>query len=162
MLIFLLSHSRLLFSKETVSDPGKRAPSVYEAKASKTLAIHPFWYRSKENMTTNTLQEVPAVPVLSIIVTDAGGKITSFSEGAEKLFGWKASEVVGKSVATMHTEQGVKEFGKILGDAANGRYEGSLAFKKKNGQTFQAHLQVLATKDKTGKVNSYIGITYQI
>src|SRR5207245_9401412 len=63
MLSFLPSHSRLLFSKETVSDPGKRAPSVYEAKASKTLAIHPFWHRSKENMTTNTLQEVPAVPV---------------------------------------------------------------------------------------------------
>jgi PAS domain S-box-containing protein len=113
-------------------------------------------------MTTSTVQEVPAVPVLSIIVTDAGGKITAFSEGAEKLFGWKASEIVGQSVAAMHTEQGVKEFGKILGDAANGRYNGSLAFKKKNGQTFQGHLQVLATKDKTGKVNSYIGITHQI
>src|SRR5437879_7056644 len=113
-------------------------------------------------MTTNTLQEVPAVPVLSIIVTDAGCKITSFSEGAEKLFGWKASEVVGKSVATMHTEQGAKEFGKILGDAAIGRYEGSLAFRKKKGKTFQAHLQVPATKDRTAKVNSYIVITYKI
>ncbi|HZD13397.1 MAG TPA: PAS domain-containing protein [Candidatus Binatus sp.] len=113
-------------------------------------------------MSTNTMQEAPLVPVLSIIVTDAGGKITSFSEGAEKMFGWKASEVVGKSVAMMHTEQGVREFGKILGDAANGRYEGNLAFKKKNDELFQAHLQVLATKDKSGRVNSYIGITYQI
>src|SRR5438132_11829826 len=87
MLIFLPSHSRLLFSKETVSDPGKRAPSVYEAKASKTLAIHPFWYRSKENMTTNTLHEVPAVPVLSIIVTEGVGKLTLFSEGTQTLIG---------------------------------------------------------------------------
>jgi hypothetical protein len=42
IVIFLPSHARLLFSKETVSDPGKRAPPVYEAKASKTLAIHLF------------------------------------------------------------------------------------------------------------------------
>ena len=113
-------------------------------------------------MTTSTVQEVPAVPILSIIVTDAGGKITFYSEGAEQLFGWKPSEVVGKSVAMMHTEQGVREFGKILGDAANGRYEGNLPFKKKNNDIFQAHLQVLATKDKGGKVNSYIGITYLV
>lgn len=85
----------------------------------------------------------------------------SFSEGAEKLFGWKAHEVVGKSVAIMHTEQGVREFGKILGDAANGRYDGSLSFKKKNGETFPAQIQVLATKDKSNRVTSYIGITYQ-
>ena len=108
------------------------------------------------------MQEVPSVPVLSIIVTDAGGKIVSFSEGAEKLFGWKASEVLGKSVAIMHTEEGVKQFGKILGDAANGRYDGGLSFKKKNGEIFPAHIQVFATKDKGNKVNSYIGITYQI
>lgn len=111
---------------------------------------------------TGTVQEVPAVPTLSIIVTDAGGKITLFSEGAEKLFGWRSSEVVGKSVAMMHTEQGVREFGKILGDAANGRYEGNLSFKKKNNEVFEAHLQVLATKDKSGRVNSYIGITYKV
>ena len=107
-------------------------------------------------------QEVPAVPVLSIIVTDAGGKVVSFSEGAERLFGWKAHEVIGKSVAMMHTEEGVKQFGKILGDAAQGRYDGSLHFKKKNGESFPAHIQVLATKDHQGRVNSYIGITYNI
>ena len=110
---------------------------------------------------SNVVQEVPPVPVLSIIVTDAGGKISHFSEGAEKLFGWKAHEVVGKSVAMMHTDQGVREFGRILGDAAKGRYDGDLTFKRRNGEEFYAHIQVLATKDDKGQVTSYIGVTYQ-
>lgn len=113
--------------------------------------------------TPAAVQEIPSMPVLSIIVTDAGGKIQSWSEGAEKLFGWKASEVTGQSVATVHTEEGVREFGKILGDAANqGRYDGQLTFRKKSGETFRGQLQVIATKGVDGRVNAYIGVTQQI
>jgi PAS domain S-box-containing protein len=108
----------------------------------------------------STTETIPTVPVLSLIVTDAGGKIVYYSDGAEKLFGWTRNEVIGKSVAMMHTEEGVKQFGKVLGDAANSKYEGELDFKKKNGQIFKGHLQVVATKDRSGRINSYIGITY--
>jgi len=113
-------------------------------------------------MSQQSAEAVPNIPTLSIIVTDAGGKIVLFSDGAEKLFGWKASEVLGKSVAIMHTEEGVKQFGKVLGDAANGKYEGDLAFQKKSGQQFRGHLQVVATKDRNGRVDSYTGITYEV
>jgi PAS domain S-box-containing protein len=114
------------------------------------------------SQSASTTEVVPNVPTLSIIVTDAGGKIVSYSEGAEKMFGWKPSEVVGKSVAMMHTEEGVKQFGKVLGDAANGRYDGDLDFNKKNGQKFKGHLQVVATKDRQGRISSYIGITTEV
>src|SRR5690348_15426558 len=113
-------------------------------------------------MSQSTAAEVvPNVPTLSVIVTDAGGKIISYSEGAEKLFGWKASEVLGKSVAMMDTDEGVKQFGKVLGDAANGRYDGELVFKTKSGREFRGRLQVVATKDPAGRISSYIGITQE-
>ncbi len=114
------------------------------------------------SQSASTTEVVPSVPTLSIIVTDAGGKIVSYDEGAEKLFGWKPNEVVGKSVAMMHTEEGVKQFGKVLGDAANGRYDGNLVFKTKNGHEFTGHLQVVATKDKQNRITSYIGITEKV
>ncbi len=114
------------------------------------------------SQSASATEVLPEVPTLSLIVTDAGGKIVSFSEGAEKLFGWKSSEVVGKSVAMMHTEEGVKQFGKVLGDAANGRFAGELVFKKKTGQEFTGHLQVVATRDAKGRVSSYIGITHEV
>ena len=113
------------------------------------------------SQSASTAEVIPNVPILSIIVTDAGGKIVSYSDGAEKLFGWKANEVLGKSVAMMHTDEGVKQFGKVLGDAANGRYDGELVFKKKSGQEFRGHLQVVATKDPAGRISSYIGITQE-
>ena len=112
------------------------------------------------SQSAQTTEAVPVVPTLSIIVTDAGGKIVEYSDGAEKLFGWKRNEVLGKSVAMMHTEEGVKQFGKVLGDAATGKFEGNLDFKKKNGEIFKGHLQVIATKDHAGRLNSYIGITH--
>ncbi len=114
------------------------------------------------SQSASATEVIPNVPTLSIIVTDAGGKIVSYSKGAEKLFGWKASEVLGQSVAIMHTEEGVKQFGKVLGDAANGKYEGELSFKKKTGQVFRGHLQVVATKDQNGRVSSYVGITQEV
>ncbi len=80
----------------------------------------------------------------------------------EKIFGWKAHEVLGKSVAMMHTEEGIKQFGKVLGDAANGKYEGDLPFQRKSGQQFKGHLQVVATKDRSGRVDSYTGITTEV
>jgi PAS domain S-box-containing protein len=113
-------------------------------------------------MSQQSTEAVPKVPTLSIIVTDAGGKIVLYSEGAEKIFGWKSHEVLGKSVAMMHTEEGIKQFGKVLGDAANGKYEGDLPFQRKSGQQFRGHLQVVATKDRSGRVDSYTGITTEV
>ncbi len=51
----------------------------------------------------------------AVLGVDIGGTVQFWSAQAEQLFGWKASEIIGQSVQTIHPEDGaVDEFKEIL------------------------------------------------
>src|ERR1700731_3837111 len=90
----------------------------------------------------------------SVIGMNLEGKILLWSDGARHLYGYEPDEVVGKAnLAILHVPEDVAA-GKpreIL-DAAlrKGKWEGTLARVRKNGQRFTAHVMLLPRRDSIG------------
>lgn len=115
---------------------------------------------------------------VSIIATDPEGSITTFNRGAERLLGYGAEEMLGKSPATFHRESEVKqrarELTRQLGRPISGfetfvaavREGGSdmrnWTYVRKDGSTLRVSLVVNAVFDQVGQVIGFMGIARDI
>ncbi len=91
----------------------------------------------------------------SIIGKDLDGKILLWNEGARRLYGYGPEEVVGKAnSAILHVSEDIRA-GKpqqILAAAlAQGKWEGTINRKRKNGEEFTARVVITQRRDPTGK-----------
>ena len=99
--------------------------------------------------------------IYSGIACDLAGTVTSYGIGAEKIFGWKADEVVGKQkVAIFHVPEAVAELvPRLLKTAAEtGKFEEEVYLVKKGGTKFRAILIVRPVK-KNEEIVGYMGLT---
>ena len=98
------------------------------------------------------------------IACDNTGLITSYGIGASKLFGWSASEVVGKQRVTLfHEPEAVQTLvPRLLKTAAEtGKFEEQVTLVRKDGSKFLGLLTVRPLK--TGKeITGYMGLTRPI
>ncbi len=95
------------------------------------------------------------------IACDTTGLITSYGIGANKLFGWKAEEVIGKqSVAIFHEPEAVQSLvPRLLKTAAEkGKFEEEVTLVRKNGSKFRALLTVRPLK-RGREITGYMGLT---
>jgi PAS domain S-box-containing protein len=98
----------------------------------------------------------------AIVALDVYGNITEFNKGAERLFGWKKEEVVGKQNIgiTILPEDRKRGIQKEM--AQRTRTEGVCELEmdrvKKGGEPFPAHATVTAIKDPSGKPTGYVEI----
>ena len=98
----------------------------------------------------------------SIITCDLDGKVETFSEGAEELFGYDASEIINKGRVSDFSPGQV-----VLGHVVNwlkesvekGIWEGDTIFLHKDGHEFPCHIKITPTKGKNGEHIGYCGIT---
>ncbi|WP_291320482.1 PAS domain S-box protein [Desulfonatronospira sp.] len=66
-------------------------------------------------------------------------RITDFSPGAESVHGYQKQEVMGESVAILHSREDLEKFPDIYGSIRQGRvWRGSMFMQRKNGQVFPA------------------------
>jgi PAS domain S-box-containing protein len=90
----------------------------------------------------------------AIISKDLNGVITSWNEGAERLFGYAAAEVIGKSVMILIPPGRANEEPYILERIRRGEkvdhYE--TARRRKDGSEIDISLTVSPVRDKSGKV----------
>jgi PAS domain S-box-containing protein len=91
----------------------------------------------------------------SVIGKDLTGNILLWNEGARRLYGYEPDEVVGKAnSAILHTPQdvqaGIPE--QIMRAALEqGKWEGTLARQRRNGEQFTARVVITPRRDLTGK-----------
>ena len=101
----------------------------------------------------------------SVITCDLDGKIETFSEGAEKIFGYNQDEVVGKMRVSDFSD-GQVVLGHVIGwldeSVKKGKWEGETSFLRKDGSEFPARIKITPTKDKDGKHIGYCGVTTQL
>ena len=98
----------------------------------------------------------------SIITCDLDGKVETFSEGSEELFGYDASEIINKGRVSDFSPGQV-----VLGHVVNwlkesvekGIWEGDTVFLHKDGHEFPCHIKITPTKGKNGEHIGYCGIT---
>ena len=100
--------------------------------------------------------------IKSVITCDLDGKIETFSEGAQKLFGYSADEIIGKARVSDFSAGEI-----VLGHVVNwlaesvekGKWEGDSVFLHKDGHEMPCKIKITPTKDKNGNHIGYCGIT---
>ena len=98
----------------------------------------------------------------SVITCDLDGKLETFSEGAEKLFGYTSDEVIVKDLVS-DVGDGQIVLGHVvkwLKEAVEkGAWEGDTSFLHKNGSEMPCHIKITPTKDKNNNQIGYCGVT---
>jgi PAS domain S-box-containing protein len=132
-----------------------------------------------KNALAQTESLLEAATLVSIIATDLDGTITVFNSGAERMLGYHADEMVGKTTpAKIHLQEEViarsKELTQELGYEVVG-FEAFVALAKqglyeerewtyitKNRRHIQVNLTVTAVRDATGEITGFLGIAKDI
>ena len=98
---------------------------------------------------------------ISGIVADLNGNVISYGKGAERIFGYKKKDVLGKNVAIFHPPSAKDSLLPRLFKETmeKGIFEEEVTLVRKNGKEFKAKLQVKPVKDKNGKITGLIGLT---
>lgn len=118
---------------------------------------------------------IDASTAVSIIAVRPDGLITLFNSGAERMLGYRASEMVGlQTPVCFHDEQEVREHGELLSQrygrpisgfdvfsetAKQGGHENKAwTYIRKDGTQLRVSLTVTAIRDDSGQVSGYLGI----
>jgi 1,4-dihydroxy-2-naphthoate octaprenyltransferase len=96
----------------------------------------------------------------SVITSDLEGRIETYNDGAEAIFGYEADEVIGKKRVSLFSP-GLLVLGYVndwLKEAReNGEYKGQTVFVRKDGSRFAADIRITPTFRKQDGVKEQIG-----
>lgn len=110
-----------------------------------------------------TLEAVVRASPLALKVLDADGRIEIWNPAAERIFGWKAEEVLGKELPTI-PEDKREEAQRIHGAAFHGEtitgFETSRV--RKDGERIAVELSTAPLYDATGRVRGTMVVTEDI
>ena len=100
--------------------------------------------------------------IKSVITCDLDGKLETFSEGSEALFGYSPDDVIGKGRVSDFSD-GQIVLGHVVGwlkeAVEKGAWEGDTVFLHKDGHEISCHIKITPTKDKNGNHIGYCGVT---
>jgi PAS domain S-box-containing protein len=100
----------------------------------------------------------------SVVSTDLDGYVTSWNKGAERMFGYRVEEAVGKHISFVYREDQYDflENQVIAPLKKKGVHEVELEMVNKTGKNFYAHLSLSLLRDHTNTVTGMIGYTKDI
>jgi PAS domain S-box-containing protein len=106
----------------------------------------------------NTLWEMSK----SVIATDLQGKIIYWNEGASRLFGYSAQEMLGKTLTPLYPRLEQQQLAADLEQIRNGKdYVGLWQGRRKDGRTVWIDIKTTLLHDTEGKPIGYIGIAQE-
>jgi PAS domain S-box-containing protein len=96
----------------------------------------------------------------AIIAVDRGWRITAWNDGAERMYGWDANEVLGRHVPSFVrmalTDQ---QRAQIRREAAErGRWRGEATVERKDGSSVSVELINVAVRGEQGEITGFLGI----
>ncbi|MBK5914467.1 ATP-binding protein [Rhodocyclus purpureus] len=101
----------------------------------------------------------------AIIMIDGSGRVVSWNEGARRLKGYDADEILGAPMARFHTPEDVAAGrpGQIIAAAVrDGRCEDAGWRVRKDGSRFYADVALSAMRDSAGRLVGLVNITRDI
>jgi PAS domain S-box-containing protein len=101
----------------------------------------------------------------AIITTknDEGFTITNWNPGAEKIYGWKREEVLGKKAGILKNRYPGRERQDVLRAIfKTGLFEGELIQTRKDGTEIIISGQLMARRDTKGRITDFISISQDI
>lgn len=96
----------------------------------------------------------------AIVVSDLGGAISLWNRGAEKVFGWPASEAMGKRLHVLLQTEFSKPIDEILAEVARtGQYSGELAQVARDGRRVPLLCRWVLDRSTNSILATYTDIT---
>ena len=98
----------------------------------------------------------------AVIATDLDGTIVYWNPSAERLYGWSASEAVGRSVQELVVPEGVSEdhSDQIMKSLRAGqRWSGEFAVRRRDGSVFIASVTDTPVLGESGEVVGVVGVS---
>jgi len=117
--------------------------------------------RSEENLRLF----VSEVKDYAIFMLDPSGVVTTWNEGAERIKGYTAQEIIGKNVSEFYTPEAVEKGQPIqeLNIAKEmGRHQGEGWRVRKDGSRFWADVVVTAVRDEGGRLRGFGKVTRDV
>jgi PAS domain S-box-containing protein len=108
---------------------------------------------------------VDGVKDYAIFMLDPGGHVTSWNQGAERIKGYRAEEIIGRHFSAFYTASDVarRKPAKALASAeSRGTYEEEGWRLRKDGAPFFASVTITALRDETGRLRGYAKVTRDI
>ena len=130
--------------------------NVYQAGDEKVIQcnIRDITKRKQAEIATNLLAAIVASSDDAIIGKDLNGNVTSWNQGAEKIFGYTADEIVGISILRLIPDERKKEEDGILAKIKAGDSVEHFETQRrtKAGQLIDVSITASPIKDATGKI----------
>jgi PAS domain S-box-containing protein len=100
----------------------------------------------------------------SVVSTDLNAYVTSWNEGAERMFGFSPEEAIGKHIAFVYPEEQLDFLQQevIAPLKEKGNHQIEVLMRKKDGEDFEAHLSLSLLRDVSGEAIGMIGYTMDI
>lgn len=101
----------------------------------------------------------------AIFLLDPDGNVTSWNEGAARIKGYSAEEILGRHFSTFYTPEAVESGhpAHVLEiAAAQGRYEEEGMRVRKDGSRFWANVVITAVHDAEGRLCGFAKVTREV
>jgi len=100
----------------------------------------------------------------AVLVIDLQSQITYWNRGAEKLYGWRESEVIGRDLShVLATPMAEVEAEKIIEETRNsGSWEGEFAATHRDGTEFPIYLVASLLRDQKGEAAGIVTVSFDI
>ena len=100
----------------------------------------------------------------AVVAADAQYHLTAWNAAAERMYGWKASEVLGKNgLNIVHTQFANADKDTVLqAIAREGRYQGEATQARKDGTRFAVEVSSIVLRNALGQVSGYVSVNRDI
>ncbi|MCW3609130.1 hybrid sensor histidine kinase/response regulator [Burkholderia cenocepacia] len=98
----------------------------------------------------------------AVYMLDEHGRVVTWNAGAERIKGYKASEVIGRHFSFLYPAEAIADGrpARVLAQAvANGHYEDESWRVRKDGSRFWARATLTAVRDELGQLRGFVKIT---
>ncbi|HUF79036.1 MAG TPA: PAS domain S-box protein [Thermoanaerobaculia bacterium] len=99
----------------------------------------------------------------SVIVTDLGGNVTYWNEGATRIFGWTAGEMLGRPLVERYPEEAREQVAELTRRIAAGEeFSGELEDYRKDGSRVWIDARVARVTDDAGRPIGVMGVSHDV
>ncbi len=99
----------------------------------------------------------------SVIATDMGGRVISWNQGAQALYGWSSEEAVGRKARELVVPEDAAAAEALMVEvSAQGRWDGELLVRRKDGSLFTVYVRNRLVLDENGEPSAVVGVAVDI
>ena len=100
----------------------------------------------------------------AVIATDINGRIIFWNKFAEKLYGWKATEVLSRNILEIApAKEMIRHAEEIASRLREGEsWSGEFTLQRRDGTTFPGFVTSAPVFDENGEMTSFVGVSFDI